>query len=113
VKRVTYLLHCNNNLIIENDMLITHTRFFCYISMYEYTMYRELNLSALKVQIRGIASLLSSFLTHNQGTVSRYPFTQDAHIIMVLFFMSLATVRKPFKNMLGFLCAFFRSKGYF
>lgn len=74
------------------------------------TTYLELNLSSFngKVQIRGIASLLSSFLTHNRGTVPRYPFTQDANIIMVLFFMSLATVGKPFKNTAGFLCAFFK-----
>jgi len=60
------------------------------------------------VQIRRIVSLFSSFLTHNRETVPRYPFTQDANIIMVLFFMSLATVGKPFKNIAGFLCAFFR-----
>jgi len=73
-------------------------------------MYLELNLSALmercKLEELHRCSALFSHITG--GTVPRYPFTQDANIIMVLFFMSLATVGKPFKNIAGFLCAFFR-----
>lgn len=60
------------------------------------------------VQIKGTTLLFRFFLTHYRGTVPRYPFTQDVHIIMVLFFTTLATVRKPFKNTEGYLCAFLR-----
>lgn len=85
----------------------------CYTSTHDESndaTYLELNLSALmeRCKLEELHSLLSSFLTHNRGTVPRYPFTQDANIIMVLFFMSLATVGKPFKNIAGFLCAFFK-----
>lgn len=65
-KPVTCLLRCS--LIIENYMLMIRTLFVTLASMMKVMFYvsrvESISFNG-NVQIRGIASLLSSFLTHN------------------------------------------------